>query len=91
MSDLIKIGLDARELAHPKPFEKAIKILQILDKNSYLYMLNKKEPHPLINFAQEKNFNVLTKEDKNNNWHILISHKLDIDLNNYLLKEDFNV
>ncbi len=92
MLNLIKIDIDTRELAHPEPLEIAIKILQTLEKDSYLYMLHRKEPHPLIDLAQVHKFKVLSCEDKDSNWHILISHNLnDIDLNDYLMKEYFNV
>ncbi len=91
MLDLIKIDIDTRELSHPEPLEIAMKILQTLKKDNYLYMLHRKEPHPLIDLAQENNFEVVSREDKNSNWHILISHNLDIDLNSYLSKDSFNV
>ena len=91
MLNMTKIYIDTRELSHPKPMEMAMKILQTLEKNSYLYMLHKREPHPLIDLAKENNFKVLRKEDKKNNWHILISHNLDINLDDYLDKEYFNV
>ncbi len=79
-----KIGLDARDLEHPEPLEKSIKILQNLDEDSYFYMLHRKNPLPLIDLAKEHKFQVLTHEDKQSNWHILISKNLSEDLSNYL-------
>jgi len=43
-----KILLDAREMAHLKPLELGINILKKLDDESYLYMLHRKHPVPLI-------------------------------------------
>jgi len=79
-----KIDLDARELEHPQPLELAMKILQDLDENSYLYMLHRKNPLPLIDLAQEHQFQVLTKEDSLNQWHILVANNASIDLNQYI-------
>ena len=81
---LRKIGLDTRELAHPEPLEMAIKILQTLDDETYLYMLHRKNPLPLIDLAKEHQFQVLNKEDTSKQWHVLISKNKDIDLNDFL-------
>ena len=81
---LRKIGLDTRELAHPEPLEMAIKILQNLDDETYLYMLHRKNPLPLIDLAKEHQFQVLNKEDTSKQWHVLISKNKDIDLNDFL-------
>ena len=81
---LRKIGLDTRELEHPEPLEMAIKILQNLDDETYLYMLHRKNPLPLIDLAKEHQFQVLNKEDTSKQWHVLISKNKDIDLNDFL-------
>ena len=81
---LRKIGLDTRELEHPEPLEMAIKILQTLDDETYLYMLHRKNPLPLIDLAKEHQFQVLNKEDTSKQWHVLISKNKDIDLNDFL-------
>ncbi len=80
-----KILLDARELAHPEPLAKAINILQNIDKESYLYMIHRKQPIPLISFAQRCNHQVLCYENGQNEWHILITSNHDIDLKEYLV------
>lgn len=79
-----KILLDAREMAHPKPLELGINILKKLDDESYLYMLHRKHPVPLIDLAQEQNFQVLTYQDSQEIWHILITNNKDVNLNKYL-------
>ena len=79
-----KITLDAREMAHPKPLEMAIDILKNLDDESYLYMLHRKEPIPLINLAKEQNFQMLSHQDTKKEWHILIAKNNSFDLNEYL-------
>ena len=80
MSEFNKIFFDAREMEHPEPLEKSMKIIQSLDENSYLYMLHRKKPLPLIDLAKKHLLNVLTKEDENNLWHILICKNQNIDL-----------
>ena len=82
--NLRKIGLDTRELEHPEPLEMAIKILQNLDDETYLYMLHRKNPLPLIDLAKEHQFQVLNKEDASKQWHILISKNKLVNLNDLL-------
>lgn len=84
MSEFKKIFFDAREMEHPEPLEKSMKIIQSLDENSYLYMLHRKNPLPLIDLAKKHLLNVLTQEDENNLWHILICKNQTIDLNDFL-------
>ena len=79
-----KIALDARELAHPEPLEKAIEALRSIDNDSYLYMLNRKNPIPLISLAKQHGFTVLTHEINENEWHILISLDNKTNLEAYL-------
>jgi hypothetical protein len=74
-----KIILDTRELEHPKPLEEATKLLRELDSGSYIYMLHRKNPIPLIDLAQEHGFNTHTQE-VDSSWHILISRDNSIDL-----------
>jgi len=81
---LIEFFLDARDLEHPEPLEKAIDALKNLDNNSYFYMLHRKEPIPLLALASEHNLNAISKLEKDNNWHILISPKKDIDLSKFI-------
>jgi len=79
-----KIGIDTRELEHPEPLEMAMKILQTLEEETYLYMLHRKKPLPLIDLASTHNYIVFTQEDKANDWHILISKNPDIPLDTYV-------
>jgi len=82
--NLRKIGLDTRQLEHPEPLEMAIKILQNLDDETYLYMLHRKNPLPLIDLAKEHQFQVLNQEDASKEWHILISKNQHVDLTELL-------
>jgi len=79
-----KILLDARDLEHPKPLERAIEILRTLDEESYLYMVHRKNPIPLIELAKSQGFAVRTHESNTNEWHILISKNSQIVLDEYL-------
>lgn len=72
--------LDAREMAHPEPLEKAVAILRELDADSCLYMLSRKNPIPLLKLAEEHRLNALSREVKIGEWHILISPNTDTDL-----------
>lgn len=79
-----KIALDARELEHPEPLVQATRILQGLDDGSYLYMLHRKQPIPLLDLASEQGFQTLSFQDDTKNWHILICKNPDIDLRELL-------
>ena len=85
MIDLKKIALDARELAHPKPLELAMKALRELDDENYFYMVHRKNPIPLLDLASEQNFQIFNKEDENGDWHILICKTHDIDLSTLII------
>lgn len=80
-----KITLDARELEHPKPLAMAINILKSLDDTNYLYMIHRKNPIPLIDLAQEHHFQVLSHEDNEGIWHILITKDHTVNLKELLL------
>jgi len=81
---LKKIALDTRGLAHPEPLEKAIEALRSIDNDSYLYMINSKNPIPLISLAKQHGFTVLAQEINENEWHILISLDSKTKLEAYL-------
>jgi len=81
---LRKIGLDTRELEHPAPLEMAMQILHTLDDTNYLYMRHRKKPLPLLDLAKEHDFQILTKKDTKDEWHILICKNKTIKLNDLL-------
>jgi len=76
--------LDARAMEHPEPLERAITILRTLEQNSYLYMLHRKNPLPLIALAEEHALNHLSWQDEKEEWHILITPNREIDLKTLL-------
>jgi hypothetical protein len=76
--------LDARALSHPEPLERAVAILRELDETSYLYMLVRKNPIPLLKLAQEHRFNTLSEEVKIGEWHVLITPNPHVDLREHL-------
>ena len=81
--------LDAREMEHPEPLEKAIAILRELSSKSYLYMLHRKEPHPLLALAREHRLNHISRCDDEGRWHILITPNPSVNLENMLqLKQE---
>lgn len=79
-----RVTLDVRTLEHPKPLEYGIEALKSLDDHSYIYMLNRKNPIPLIRLAQEHGFQTLTHEAFEQEWHILISKNKELPLKEYL-------
>jgi TusA-related sulfurtransferase len=84
MPNLKKIALDARDLEHPKPLEFAMKALRELNEENYFYMIHRKNPIPLLDLAAEQHFQVLSIEDEQGDWHILICKNPDINLSELL-------
>lgn len=74
-----RLFLDARELEHPEPLQKATQLLQRLDDAHYFYMLHRKEPIPLLEIAKGWGLKSYSKQDEQGQWHILIAKK-DTDL-----------
>jgi len=72
--------VDAREMEHPEPLRISIEHLKNMDSEDYLYMLNKKNPIPLLEMANEKGFLHLSHEDENELWHILITKNPKLNL-----------
>jgi len=79
-----KLGIDTRELAHPEPLEMAIKILQQLNEDTYLYMLHTKNPIPLLDLAQEHGYRTLSQENSVGDWEIVITSNKDVVLKDLL-------
>ncbi len=75
-----KIFLDARELEHPIPLERAIAAIRELGEGNYFYMIHRKNPIPLIELAKEQGLEVLNREDEHGTWHILIARDTSLDL-----------
>ncbi len=79
-----KIRFDARELEHPKPLEIGTAYMTEMDRESYLYMLHRKNPTPLLMIAKERGYRTLSYEDEKGIWHILIAKDPDIALERLL-------
>lgn len=79
-----KIPLDAREMEHPQPLEKATTILKEMDRESFLYMLHRKNPIPLIELAKGLGYQVFNHEDNTGQWHILIAKDTSVNLSEFL-------
>ncbi len=76
--------LDAQFMEHPKPLEEAITIIRKLNSKSYLYMIHRKEPIPLLALAKEHQLNYFSYCDSKAIWHILITPNIDIKLDDIL-------
>jgi len=77
---LTRIMLDTREMEHPKPLELAIEALRRLDEGSYLYMLNRKNPIPLLRLAEQHQYQIFSTEINDGEWRILISKNQEVSL-----------
>jgi hypothetical protein len=71
-------------MEHPKPLELAIEAIRGLDEQHYLYMLNRKNPIPLLRLAQQHNYQTLSTEITEGEWRILISKDKELPLQEYL-------
>jgi hypothetical protein len=71
-------------MEHPEPLEKGIVALRNIDNDSYLYMLNRKNPIPLISLAKQHGYRVLSHEKSSGEWHILITKNPEQELGEYL-------
>ncbi len=80
MSKVQKIYLDAREMEHPIPLERAIAALRELKEGNYFYMIHRKNPVPLIELAKGQAFSVVSREDRDGIWHILIARDSRLNL-----------
>ena len=80
MHTIEKIFLDARELEHPLPLERAIAALRRLGEGNYFYMIHRKYPIPLIELAKGQAMQVYTTEDSKGVWHILIAKDTTLNL-----------
>lgn len=60
-------------MEHPEPLTKSVEHLQSMNQESYLYMINQKNPTPLLEIAKNNGFQTLSHEDTKGIWHILIS------------------
>ncbi len=76
--------LDARQMSHPEPLEKAVAILRELDQTSCLYMLVRKNPIPLLKLAEEHRLNTLSREVHIGEWHVLITPNTSVNLQEHL-------
>jgi hypothetical protein len=79
-----RIYLDAREMEHPVPLERAIASLRQLDDDNYFHMYHRKYPVPLIDMAQAQGFRIVTEQTDDGLWHILIARNHNIPLEELL-------
>ncbi len=79
-----RLYFDARELEHPKPMEEALQLIQGMDEQSYLYMIHRKHPVPLLELVAIRGFQTLVHEEKADTWHILITKSQNISLLEFL-------
>lgn len=78
--------LDARELEYPKPLERAIGFLRKLDTESYLYMVHRRYPTPLVALCDEHGLKHRELE-RGGVWHIVITPSEETDPGSIIEKE----
>jgi len=79
-----QILLDAREMEHPLPLQLALKHLQTISTDEYLYMIHRKKAVPLIEVAKEKNLSYHFHEEPNGTCHLLICKNREVELERFL-------
>ena len=67
-------------MEHPEPLRISLMHLQNMSTDEYLYMINNRNPVPLIEIAKEKSFRHLSYKDENDIWHIIITQNEQCDL-----------
>jgi hypothetical protein len=60
-----EIVLDCRELEAPEPMNLVLTKLSICDINTYIKMIHRIEPVPLLSLLQSNNFSSKTIKEKN--------------------------
>lgn len=75
--------LDARELEHPEPLERALATMRHLGENDYLHMVLHRCPHPLLELAEKQGF-VHTEGENGGVWHTFIAKNPQLPLDAYL-------
>jgi len=69
--------LDAREMAPPEPFDKAVEILQHLKPGEYLRMLHRRVPYPLFEFCSALSLDYSFRETPASDFEIIIYFACD--------------
>jgi len=75
---LHELMLDAREMAHPEPFEKSTAILLTLNQGEYLRMLHWRIPYPLFEFCKARKLDFIVNELNTDNYEIIFFFASDI-------------
>ena len=75
---LHEFKLDAREMAHPEPFEKSTAILLTLNQGEYLRMLHWRIPYPLFDFCHAQKLDFVVNELNKDDYEIIIFFASDI-------------
>ncbi|MBE9538873.1 MAG: DUF2249 domain-containing protein [Proteobacteria bacterium] len=71
--------LDAREMAPPEPFDKAIEILQHMQPGQYLRMLHRRVPYPLFDFCSALSLDYSFRETPAADFEIIIHFACDLE------------
>ena len=70
-------------MEHPIPLQLALKHLQDMNIDEFLYMIHRKNPIPLIEVAKAKKYAYITYNHKEI-WHILICKNQNCNLEELL-------
>ncbi len=76
---MIEFILDASEMEHPEPFEKATAILAQMKQGEYLHMLHRRIPFPLFDFCKALPLEYSLKEGDTTAYEIIIYFKDDFE------------
>jgi hypothetical protein len=78
--------LDVSGMDHPQPFEEVMFCLKHLRKGSYLHMLHRRTPYPLLQILNENGFDFKIIEAVKAEFEALIWKTDDMSTNNYCKK-----
>jgi len=75
--------LDVSGLDHPHPFEEAMSCLKNLREGSYLHMLHRRTPYPLLQILNENGFDFKIIDAEKTEFEALIWKTDDLSTGNY--------
>lgn len=79
--------IDVSGLDHPQPFEEVMSCLKNLREGSYLHMLHRRTPYPLLQILNENGFDFIITDTEKKAFEALIWKTEDLTTGNYCKKQ----
>ncbi len=80
MKQYKEILLNAMELEHPEPLERAAQMMRMLKDGEYLHLLIRRKPTPLLQICDSQNFRYRIIKIHESRYHILITEDSGVKL-----------